>query len=312
MIKKLICSFLFILLLSSQAFAFWMWTPETGKWVNPKYAVKETPKKQLDYAKEIYASNDVEKAVKELRKLIKHYPKAREAADAQYFIGRFLQDEGQFMEAFNEYQLVLKMYPFSERAGEVVDRQYEIGNMLLDGTIKPRKFLKTIPVGDYDVIEIFRGIIKNAPYGKHAAPSQYKIGLYLQGKGLYQEARDEFEKTINDYPESEWAKAAKYQTALADAKRSAGASYEQKITESAIQEFESFVKEYPDAELSQQAVNQIDSLKNKEAENHFLVAEFYEKQKQYRAAKIYYNKIVSEYKRTTWAPKALEKLRELK
>lgn len=303
---------IFILLFfSSPSLAFWIWTPESGKWVNPKYAVKETPQDQLAYARSFLEARDYKKARDEFQKLLKHYPRAREAAEAQYYIGLSQETEGQPAQAFKSYQVVIQKYPFSERSGEIIKRQYEIGNQLMEGKDSKNKFVKTVVGGDYDVIEVFRAVIKNAPYGEYAAPAQYKIGLYLLGKEMHQEARDEFEKTINDYPSSEWAKAAKYQIALADAMRSSKPQYDQKITASAVNEFKDFLKEYPDAELSQQAQGQIDHLREKEAENYFVIAGFYEKQKQPESAKIYYTTIVEDYKNTSWAPKALTKIRQL-
>ena len=47
---------------------------------------------------------------------------------------------------------------------------------------------------------------------------------------MYQEARDEFEKTMNDYPTSEWAHASKFQIAMADTSRASDAQHEQKVT----------------------------------------------------------------------------------
>jgi outer membrane assembly lipoprotein YfiO len=312
MMKKAFWTLIFLLIFfTPQVYAFWMWTPETNKWVNPKYAVKDTPQEQLQYALEFYRAKDLKKATAEFKKLITHYPRAREAAEAQYHIALCHKQQGQLFQAFKAYQTVIEKYPFSERFGEIVKRQYEIGNQLIDGKDQRNKFVKTIVGGDYDIIEIFRTVIKNAPYGEYAAPAQYKIGLYLQEKQMYQEARDEFEKTINDYPSSEWAKAARYQIALSDAKRSPEAQYDQKVTESAIEELKDFVKDYPDAELSQKAKGQIHQLREKEAKNHFLVARFYEKQKKYSAASIYYTTIVEKYQNTSWAARALEKLREL-
>src|SRR5436190_21917421 len=82
------------------AHAFWMWTPESNKWVNPKYSVKDTPQDQLALAMELYNSKEYKKAINEFNKLINHYPKAREAAEAQYFIGRSLKDQDELYQAF--------------------------------------------------------------------------------------------------------------------------------------------------------------------------------------------------------------------
>lgn len=308
---KLFLAWLFVCLWSAPVYAIWVWTPETKKWENPKYSVKGTPKGQLDFAVIYFEKGDFKRAQNELNKLIKNYPRAREAAEAQYYLARILEKGGKIFEAFKNYQVVIEKYPFSERAGEIVKRQYEIGEQLLEGKGRRGKVISTVLGSEYDVVEIFRTVIKNAPYGEYAAPAQYKIGLFLVEKQMFQEARDEFEKTMNDYPDSQWAKAAHYQIALADSKRSSKVQYDQKVTASAIDEFNEFLKQNPDAELSDKAKDQVRDLREKEAEKNFLVAQFYVKQKKFRAALVYFSKIADHYKNTSWAPKALEKIREI-
>lgn len=302
---------IFFVFWTSSSLAFWVWTPETNRWVNPRWDVKDTPQEQLEFALESYKVKDYEKAAHEFQKLIRHYPKAREAAEAQYYIGQVLEEQGQLYKAFKAYQTVIEKYPFSERSVQIIEKQYGIGEKLLEGQEKRSKFATVVLGSEYDVVDVFRTVIKNAPYGKLASPAQYKIGLYLQQKGLLQEARDEFEKVINDYPDSEWVKAAKYQIALVDAKRSTPAPYDQNVTKAAVEEFKEFVTLYPDAELSEEAKAHLSKLKEKEAENNFLIARFYEKQKNYKAARIYYDTVVEDYTFSPLAVKALEKLREL-
>jgi outer membrane protein assembly factor BamD len=304
-----ICLFSAIFIRSSDA--FWMWTPETNKWENPKYAVKETPKDQLDFALGFYEAKKYKEAVRELNKLLNHYPRAKEAPDAQYYIAKSYEDQNQLYQAFKQYQTVIDKYPFSERSGEIVKLQFDLGVRMLEGKAKNESWMSELQGADYNIVDIFRAVIKNAPYGPYAAASQYKIGLYLLENNLYQEARDEFEKLVNDYPDSEWAKAAKYQIALSDAKRSTEPQYDQKITQSAVKEFEHFAETNPEAELSDDAKKQIATLREKEAENAFIVAQFYEKQKNYSAAKIYYQSVVDDYETSSFASKALEKIREM-
>jgi len=308
----LFVSFLIISVFScSQAIAFWVWTPETNKWVNPKFEVKGTPAEQLQEVQELLGAGDYEKAIQECRKLLQHYPKSREAADAQFIIAESQFFQFDLVQAYKDYQTVIERYPFNERSAQVVRRQFEIGNMLMEGQYKRNKIINTIVGGDYDVIEIFRTVIRNAPYGQYAPEAQYKIGLYLQEKGMYQEARDEFEKTLNDYPQTQWAEAAEYQIALSDALRSGGPQYNQAVTRAAVEEFQEFVEENPQAELSQEAQAEIMRLKEKEAENLFVIAEFYEKQEQYEAARIYYSSVIDQFPNTSRIPEALNKVREL-
>lgn len=300
-----------ILLLPTQSFAAWVWTPETNKWINPKYSVKETPIEQLDYALEFYSAKDYEEAIKEFKKLIKHYPKAREAPDAQFYIGESHQKLEQPFSAYKAYQKVIDMYPFSNLSTKIVERQFAIAMQALEGVSEEKGFFKTFTGEIIDVADIFRQVIKNAPYSDLAPEAQYHIGLYLMEKKEYQQARNEFEKTINDYPDTEWADLAQYQVAVVDAKRSTQPQYDQKVTQAAIQEFKKILADNPDADLSEDAKKQIANLREKEAENNFIVAQFYEKQEKFGAAKIYYQIIVDDYPESKFAKRALLKIQEI-
>jgi outer membrane assembly lipoprotein YfiO len=306
--RKILLSITFLAFFSSFAQADWIWTPETGKFINPKWEVKPTPEDQLEYAQSFKDQDNCKKAMVEFKKLIKAYPRSKEAPEAQFFTGQCLQDTHKPYEAYQAYQLVIDKYPFSERAAQIVGIEYDIANHLLEN--KDRSKWAQVVVGSDDrAIEIFRTVIKDAPYGKYAAISQYKIGLYLKEKGMYQEARDEFEKTMNDYPNSEWAQASKFQIAMADKDRASDAQHEQKVAGVAMDEFNEFVKTHPDSQLAPEAKEQMVRLKEKEAENNFVIAKFYAKQKNLKAARIYYKEVVHSYADTSWAPKALAQLK---
>jgi outer membrane protein assembly factor BamD len=309
--RRVLLTLVFVFTFYTQAHAVWIWTPQTGKFINPKWAVKSTPKDQLEFALGFMENKKYPQAIGELKKLIKHYPRAKEAPEAQYYLGKIQELLNKPFDAYKLYQVVIDKYPFSERAGEIVELQYQIGNQLLEGRTQQGKLKETFLGGDDRVIDVFRTVIKNAPYGKYAAISQYKIGLYLKEKGLYDEARDEFEKTLNDYPASEWAKAAQFQIAMADTKRSANAQHEQKTTQLAIEGFKEFVKSHPESELTDQAKGQISQLRDREAENSFVVAKFYEKKKNYESARVYYTEITTQYADTSWASKAEARLKAI-
>lgn len=296
-------SILFLFLFPSLCPADWIWTPETGKFVNPKWEVKPTPEDQLEFAQSFKDLGNCKKALVEFKKLIKAYPRAKEAPEAEFFSGQCLESMNKPYEAYLSYQLVIDKYPFSERSAQIVGIEYNIANHLLEN--KGRSKWAQVVIGSDDrVVEILRTVIRNAPYGKYAAIAQYKIGLYLKEKGMYQEARDEFEKTMNDYPTSEWAQASKFQIAMADMNRASDAQHEQKVASVAMEEFNEFVKTHPDSQLTPEAQAQMARLKDKEAENNFVIAKFYEKQKNLKAARIYYKEVAINYADTSWGPKA--------
>ena len=59
----IIAAVIFLWLPISPAYPYWIWTPKTGKWVNPKTMVKPSPKEQFDYAKEFYELKKYEDSI---------------------------------------------------------------------------------------------------------------------------------------------------------------------------------------------------------------------------------------------------------
>lgn len=298
---------LFILGLSfSPAYAYWIWTPKTNKWINPRSAVRPTPKEQFEFAKSLYDLKNYEEAKREFRKLLKAYPKSQEAAESQYYLGRLEEDKGNLYEAYQAYQKVIDKYPFSEKIQEIIEREYKIGEAFMSG--EKRKALGVALPVENPSIEIFTKVIENSTYGPLAPKAQYKLGLVLKGLFRYYEAEEAFNKVIANYPDSEWAAAAKFQIAECRSAVSRGSDYDQGAAKEAKQKFEEFVKEHPDAVLSQQAEKNINQLNEKEAESNYNIALFYEKQKAYEAAKIYYNDVINNHPQSPWAAKATERL----
>jgi len=305
--RRIILGLLVISLLSIQpAYSFWIWTPKSGKWVNPKNLPKDNPQEQFAYAKSFFDINKYEEAKREFRKLLKAYPKSAEAAESQYYLGLTEEAQDKLYEAYQAYQKVIDKYPFSERIQEVIEREYKIAEKFMSG--EKRKALGvTLPV-ENPAIEIFGKVVENSTYGPLAPQAQYKLGLVLKGLLRYYEAEEEFNKVVSRYPDSEWASAAKFQIASCRSSLSKGSAYDQGAAQEAKERFEEFVKEHPDAVLSLDAEKNISNIREKEAEANYNIAVFYEKQKAFDSAKIYYNDIINNYPNSTWASQAAVKL----
>lgn len=301
--------FLLILVFSlsiGPAYAYWIWTPKSGKWINPKAQAKTTPQEQLDFAKSFYDIKKYKEAKREFQKLLKVYPKSVEAAESQYYLGLIEEEQGNLYEAYQAYQKVIDKYPFSERIPQIIEREYKIGEEFMSG-YKRKALGVALPV-ENPAIEIFSKVVENSAYGPLAAAAQYKLGLVLKGLLRYYEAEEAFNKVVSSYPDSEWAAASKFQIASCRAAVSRGPAYDQWATKEAEQKFEEFVQEHPDAVLSRDAEKNINALREKEAESNYNIAVFYEKQRAYESAKIYYTEIVDNYPNSKWAAKAMEKL----
>jgi len=305
--RRIILSLCIIFALSvNSAYSFWIWTPKTGKWVNPKNVAKDTPKAQFDFAKGFYDEKKFSDAIREFRKLLKTYPKSFEASESQYYLGLIEEEQDNLYEAYLAYQRVIDKYPFSERIKEIVGKEYAIAEKFISG-YKRKALGVTLPV-ENPAIEILNKVVENSTYGPLAAKAEYKLGLLLKGLQRYFEAEDAFNKVITNYPDSEWTEPAKFQVATCRAALSRGPDYDQGSMQDAKQKFEEFVREHPDAVLSKDAEMNIGVLKEKEAAASYNIAVFYEKQKAYKAAKIYYENVINNYSDTAWAARALERL----
>jgi outer membrane protein assembly factor BamD len=164
---------------------------------------------------------------------------------------------------------------------------------------------------DHPSIEIFKKIIDKVPYSPYAAKAQYKTGILLLKLGRYDEAREAFQKVGDNYPDSEWAAPAKYQLAIATSKASGGADYDSTAVVEATKKLDEFIKVHPDADISPQANAQLKELRNREAKKNFDIAEFYERQRQYKSAQVYYKIVLDRYSDTDYAKRSKNALAKL-
>ena len=116
----LICLF-FLASLSAPpaAFAEWVWSPQTG-WIGPSGAVKDTPEEQLAYAVAFFDRGDYKRARAECHKLLKKYKDSRQAAEAQYYMGRVAEETGDYYKAFQGYRKTIQVYPSTQRFDEIL------------------------------------------------------------------------------------------------------------------------------------------------------------------------------------------------
>ncbi|GEM_PF-1145881 len=297
-------------LMASPSFAYWEWTPQTGRWINPKYASKATPQEQYEWARGFYEAKDYKRAVSEYAKITKHFPHSDYAAKGQLGLAESYEGMGEYYNAFQVYQKLLDTYPSYAETDTIIERQYRIGNLFFEG--QKRKFLgfEILPSGD-QAIEIFKKVVDNAPYGSYGEAAQYKIGECYKKLGKYAEAKEAFESAIRQYPDGEYADAARFQIAFCTVKESKKSAYDQQATDQAITEFKEFIRSHPQSESVDEAKAMIAELLDRKAEKSFQIAEFYESRRDLASAKVYYQEIITQYPESSYATTAKEKIEKL-
>ncbi|MBI3324499.1 MAG: outer membrane protein assembly factor BamD [Candidatus Omnitrophica bacterium] len=292
------------------AFAAWVWSPHTG-WVGPSGAVKDTPGEQLEHALGFFEARDYKQARREFQKLVKRYKDSREAAEAQYYIGRCHEAMDDGYAAFLAYRKTVQTYPSTTRFNECLERMMQIGGEFLSG--KKRKLWGSaalLPARD-KAVEIFQAIVEDGPFTSQGELAQYKLGLAHLALGEYEQAVSDFEQLIDRYPTSPLVDDSRFQLAQASLKGTFRPGYDQHPTDQAVRELETFVEEYPKSDLSPEALSRLQSLRERRAQHDYQVAQFYEQRRRPDSALVYYEGLARDYGTTRWGLRAVQRLQAL-
>lgn len=309
-LTKGLCTFLLVGMLAGSAQAAWVWTPETRRWINPKYAAKDTPKAQLEWAMEFFEAQDYPRAAKEFLRLVRAYPRSELAPEAQYLAGTSYERMDRPGKAFAAYKKLVEVYPFSARFKDAIEREFRIAEAFFEG--KKITLVGPVKLPALDkAIEIYQHVVEQAPYGEFAAHAQLRLGeCYIQ-QGRYEEANRAFQRVVDDYADSPFVEEAKFKIAFCSRQLSLKASYDQSATDEAIEWYESFIAEHPESDLLLEAQESLRQLRRIKAQGLSDIAHFYEVQGKPQAAAVYYREIVDRYPESPQAADAVSRLTEL-
>ncbi len=289
------------------ASAYWIWSPDIGKWINPKKSAKDTPEEQFEWAMSFYQSKDWDRAIEEFEKLPGAFPNSKLSAEGVYYAGLAWKEKNDIAKASDSFMKLIDRYPYSDRIKDAVEQEFDIASRFAAGAKIKVLGVSALP-GTEKALEIYRHIVKNAPFGDFGARAQFQIGEVNKSIGEYLEAQKAFQAVVDEYPTSELVTQARYQIAYCSMQASKQHRYDEQATDRAIQEFEGFKNLSPDSQAAVEADESIKALRAKKAESNFEIASFYERQKKWMSAKVYYQEITDQYPDAPIAPQAQERL----
>lgn len=283
-----------------QARAAWLWSPDAGKWSNVKDLPRDTPEEQFEAGKIQYEQDNFDGALGEFEKVTKHFTHTRWAAEAQFYKGLCFEKKKDIGKAAEAFKTLVDRYPYSERLNDAIEHEYELAEAMLDG--KKTKFLGMAIMPAQDIaVDLYRHIVRNAPFGPFGAVSQFRLGDAEMAVGNAEEAERAYQAVIDDYPSSEYAAKAKYKIAQVSFESAVEQEHHDIKTDEAINRLEGFKTAYPSSELQSQADQAIRVLRGKKAADLYTVASFYEARGRHRGAKMYYEDIVRVFPETEHA-----------
>jgi outer membrane protein assembly factor BamD len=161
-------------------------------------------------------------------------------------------------------------------------------------------------------VDIFAAVIRTAPYGKYTARAQFDIGLAREKQGANDAALQAYQAVIDKFPNDPVAALAQYQIGYIWFMASKSGTKDIAATNNARTAFQDYLFRYPNSEKAQQVRANLQQLENKSITRAYDVARFYDKQRAYRAAVIYYNEVIRQQPGSAESEKAKKRIEELR
>lgn len=271
-----------------------------------------SPADQLAAADGYKDSGELDKAIAAYRGIVRNAPKSSEAPKAQFSLAQALQGKGDLDAAFKAYQFLLQRYPQTQKFEESVAEEINIANAFLKGARVKVLGIPTVPSME-KAEEMYTSILKVSPYSKHAAITQFNLGLSLEKQGKAQEAIAAYQRLLDKYPNSSACDDAQYQIAYVYQRLGmTGKSQDLSALKESQNNYQDFLIQYPNSEKIQQAGENMKRMVSKESADTLRVARFYDFSKDFKAAAIYYNDVIRRFPQSEDATAAKTRIDELK
>jgi outer membrane protein assembly factor BamD len=207
----------------------------------------------------------------------------------------------------------LEQYPKIESYQEILQRQFQIASRFLAGQwFKLFGYIPFFPSMD-KTADMYAQIIRNGPYSKIAPEAQMNIGAAREKESEYSLAVKAYERAADRYSDRpEVAADAIFKAGMAYNKQARTAEYDQSIAGRAIATFTDFIALFPNDPRVAEAQQIITALKTEQARGSFQTAKFYEKNKKWDGALIYYNEVLLKDPASKLATDARERIALLK
>lgn len=285
---------------------------EKTKYVAPgEEEITGNAKELFEIGQAAEKDGNIKRAIKAYRTLVRKYPKDGLAPGAGYRSAELQEQVHSYLEAAAAYRYIVERYPSNPHFNDAIEAQFRIGEMYLNG--KKIKFLGISFVSALDrAVEIFAAVIRTAPYGKYTARAQFDIGLAREKQGSNDAALQAYQAVVDKFPNDPVAADAQYQVGYIWFTAARAGTKDKAATDKAKTAFQDFLFRYPKSEKVAQARANLQLLGSKETMGSFAIAKYYDKQKKYRAAAIYYNEVIRQQPgsaESTQAKKRIEQLR---
>src|SRR5881296_797383 len=256
-------------------------------------------------------AGNIKRAIKAYKSLVKHHPKDTLAPGALYRSAQLQEQLHEYTPAAESFSQLVERYPGSPHFEEAIEAQFRVGEIYLNG--KKLKFLGIPLASALDrAVTIFANVVRTAPYGKYTARAQFDIGLAREKQGANDAALQAYQAVVDKFPNEPVAVDAQYQIGYIWFTSARTGTKDIAAVSNARTAFQDFLFHYPNSEKAAQARANLELLERKQTSGSYEVAKFYDKQKYYRAAVIYYNEVIRQQPGSAESNEAKKRIDQLR
>jgi outer membrane protein assembly factor BamD (BamD/ComL family) len=267
-------------------------------------------REKLDQAEQVLIEGREGKASKLLNKWLKKFPHSPYRAEALYYAGQSLEQQGKLYKAFERYEQLLEGYNNSEFFRPGLEAEFGIAERFLSGT--KRMALGIFRVSGDDVgINIIEKLQERRPGSVLAEKGLMLLGDYYLRKKLYPEAADAYNLLIIEYPSSIYVRQARLRAARAYMNMFEGVSKDPVPLIEAHERLLEYRQLYQGDEQSNEIEAMLAKVEDLQAERDYQTGRFYERTGKKGAGRFYYEQVIERWGRSKWATKAQKRLGKL-
>jgi len=257
-------------------------------------------------AKQLVSSGKTSKAKKAFAKIKKDYPQIATADYDVYVKAEILYSKRKYDTAALTYQKLTEDFPESQFFQAALERQYQIATAYLNG--RKRTVLGVFKLKAYEEgAELMGGIADKAGDAPIAKNALLTVARSNEKRGEYYEAYMMWSDISDRWPTGQMGKDSLLGMARSLENDYRGPKFDSKVLESSKSYYEQYQDRYEASASQLQIPKKIIKIDKELAEKELTVADYYARTESYKAADIYYQKIIDDWPDSEAAKTALAK-----
>lgn len=230
-----------------------------------------------------------------LKEIVRYHALAPNAPEARFLLGRAYEATEDYRDAFKEYGKLIDRYPQSSLYADALNHQLSMAMNAASGKLTVPVFWGawTTTMESAVVVNWLREIVLKAPYNDMAATASSILAKYLVDQDKPEEARIEYARLVEKYPDSRYAPEAQLMVAQLWANNHTRGDNNLVNLSNAREAYEEFTLRFPDHPEAKKALGEAANMDKLMVKQQLEVGRYYlERSHEYTSAMFCFEDVI--------------------